>query len=339
MKKKRISIKDIAKYLNVSVTTVSFVLNGKAKEKRISEEVTKKILDYVNKINYKPNQLAQSLRTGQSKILVCMMENISNDFFAKLARLIEDIAYKKGYKILFCSNDNEDEKSVELIDLFLERQVDGFIITPSPNLKYKILELKKQNIPVVLLDRYFDTEDFHYVGINNKKASEKGVQHLIEKNFRKIAFISVDMDQTQMNGRLSGFEEAIENNGLSSETLILHSKDSSEIKINQINNFLSQNPDLEAIIFSTNYLTFLGLKTIKEYHSEKLNKLGIISFDDNSFFEICNPTITTLKQPLEEIAEEAMRIMFKILDSSSIVDTEIIHLETQLKLRESTQKI
>ena len=101
MKNKKISIKDIASELGVSVTTVSFVLNNKAEEKRISKEVTKKVLSYVEKVNYKPNSLAQSLRTGKSKVLVCMLEDISNDFFAKLARHIEDIAYKKVTKSYF----------------------------------------------------------------------------------------------------------------------------------------------------------------------------------------------------------------------------------------------
>ena len=113
MKKKRISIKDIAAHLNISVTTVSFVLNGKAEEKHISKALTEKVLKYVQEVNYTPNQIAQSLRTGQSKILVFMVEDISNLFFAQLARLIEDLAYKKGYKVLFCSNDNDDKKSIE----------------------------------------------------------------------------------------------------------------------------------------------------------------------------------------------------------------------------------
>ena len=158
MKKQRHSIKDIASALNVSVTTVSFIINGKAKEKRISEKVTKKVLAYIDEINYKPNQLAQSLRTGQSKIIVFMVEDISNYFFARLARIIEDIAYEKGYKVLFCSNDNEDKKSEELIALFKDRQVDGYIIIPSSGIKGTIKNLLDENIPLILFDRYF--EDF-----------------------------------------------------------------------------------------------------------------------------------------------------------------------------------
>ena len=106
MKPKRPSIKDIASKLNVSVTTVSFVLNGKAKEMRISDEVTQKILDYIEEVKYTPNSLAQSLRTGKSNIIVFMVEDISNPFFARLARIIEVIADQKGYKVIFCSNEN-----------------------------------------------------------------------------------------------------------------------------------------------------------------------------------------------------------------------------------------
>ena len=135
MKKKPVSIRNIADELKISVTTVSFVLNGKAKEKHISKELTKKVLDYAKLINYRPNQIAQSLRTGKSKLLVFMVEDISNAFFSKLARIFEDIAYDKGYKVIFCSNENNDEKSNELITLFNFRQVDGFIIVPSPGIK------------------------------------------------------------------------------------------------------------------------------------------------------------------------------------------------------------
>lgn len=162
MKNKRHSIKDIAAAIGVSVTTVSFVLNGKAQEKKISKAVTEKILKYVEKIKYKPNQIAQSLRTGKSKIIVFMVEDISNYFFAKLARIIEDIAYEKGYKVLFCSNENNDDRSIDLIDLFKDRQIDGYIIIPSAGILPKIKELIDDGIPVILFDRYFPDLDSIY---------------------------------------------------------------------------------------------------------------------------------------------------------------------------------
>jgi LacI family transcriptional regulator len=113
------------------------------------------VLDYAKEVNFKPNQIAQSLRTVKSKLLVFMVEDISNSFLSKLARIIEDIAYEKVYKVIFCSNENDDEKSIELISIFKFRLVDGFIIVLSPGLKKTIEDLIEEKVPVVLLDRYF----------------------------------------------------------------------------------------------------------------------------------------------------------------------------------------
>lgn len=153
--KKRILISDIAKALGISVTTVSFILNDKAKEKRISEALTKRVLDYVKKVGYKPNELAKSLRTGKTKILGLIIEDISNPFFGNIARLIESKVYEQGYRIIYCSTNNDVEKAKELIQMFYDRQVDGFIITPSDGLEDTVKQLQQNNIPVVLFDRYF----------------------------------------------------------------------------------------------------------------------------------------------------------------------------------------
>ena len=100
-------------------------MNGKGKERKISDKVINKILKYIKKIDFTPNSLAQSLRSGKSKILVLMVEDISNPFFSKIARKLKDIVYRSGYKLIFCGNENDDQKSIELIQLFRERHVDG----------------------------------------------------------------------------------------------------------------------------------------------------------------------------------------------------------------------
>src|SRR5690606_41566412 len=113
--KKRVLISDIAKALGVSVTTVSFILNDKAKEKRISDALTKRVLDYVKKVGYKPNQLAKSLRTGQTKILGLLVEVIVNPFVSNVANLFERRAYEAGYLIISCSMDNDSHSAHDLI--------------------------------------------------------------------------------------------------------------------------------------------------------------------------------------------------------------------------------
>ena len=338
MKKKPVSIRNIADELKISVTTVSFVLNGKAKEKHISKELTKKVLDYAKLINYRPNQIAQSLRTGKSKILVFMVEDISNNFFSKLARIFEDIAYDKGYKVIFCSNENNDEKSNELINLFKYRQVDGFVIVPSPGIKDTINDLINDNIPVVLLDRFIDELDCNSVVIDNEQASFDATLHLIHNQFKKIGFITTASDQTQMQGRLSGYVKAVNENNLNAISLQIPFNEIYKGKGKEyIKNFLDQHPDLDAVFFATNYLAQSGLEVFKENNPALISELGIIAFDDNDMFKIYSPAITSVAQPLLEISTKLMEVMLPLLKKKDVTETtHQIVLKTKLIVRESS---
>lgn len=338
MKKKTVSIKNIAEHLNISVTTVSFVLNGKAKEKHISKILTQKVLDYAQKVNYKPNQIAQSLRTGKSKILVFMVEDISNYFFAKLARIIEDIAYDKGYKVIFCSNENQDTKSLELIGLFKNRQVDGFIIVPSPGIKDMIAELIEENHPVILLDRYFLDLECNSVIIDNHEATFEATSHLIANKYKNIGFITTDSEQMQMHNRLLGYESAMIQNNLKSNVLKIPYREANDGKANDfIKRFIAANKDLDAVFFATNYLTQAGLESFKENNPELIHNLGIVTFDDNELFKIYSPTITAVSQPLESIGNKLMELMLRLLKQKDVKEiSEKIVLNAELKIRESS---
>ena len=340
MKKKTVSIKNIAEHLNISVTTVSFVLNGKAKEKHISKVLTQKVLDYAKLVNYRPNQIAQSLRTGKSKILVFMVEDISNYFFSKLARIIEDIAYEKGYKVIFCSSENQDTKSLELIDLFKNRQVDGFIIVPSPGIRDRIAELIEENHPVILLDRYFEDLDCNSVVIDNHQATFDATNHLIENDFKNIAFITTDSDQMQMQNRLQGYESAISDQNLKSYVLKIPYREASVGKSKlRIKSFIEENKDLDAVFFATNYLTQSGLEAFIETNPNLVHTLGIVTFDDNELFKIYSPTITAVFQPLEAIGNSLMQLMLKLLKQKDTRENcDKILLNAELKIRESSKK-
>src|ERR1700744_2512478 len=128
---KRLSINDIANELGVAKSTVSFILNGKAKEKRISDELTEKVLKFVKEKGYQPNQLAKSLSTGKTKMICLMVEKISDYFFSHIAFHLEALAYKNGYKIIYCSTENDAEKARQLISLLRGRYVDGYSM-PKP---------------------------------------------------------------------------------------------------------------------------------------------------------------------------------------------------------------
>lgn len=341
MKKKTISIKTIASDLNISTTTVSFVLNGKAREKHISNELAQKVLDYAEEVNYKPNPIAQSLRTGKSNTLVLMVEDISNSFFAGLARIIEDIAYKKGYKVIFCSHENDDKKIEELIEYFRFRMVDGFIIVPSSGIRDTIEQLIDDNIPVVLVDRYFENMHCNIVVIDNKEAAHTATSHLIGNGFKNIAFITVDMEQTQMQERLQGYEDAVRESDLESLVLrIPFEVARTEQGKRLIYDFVIENPEIDSLFFATNYLTQSGLEIFNTKDPLFISKLGLITFDDNEYFKIYNPSITAVAQPLSDIGTELMRLMISLLKRKNVKEgSRKVVLKAELKVRASSSPV
>lgn len=269
-----------------------------------------------------------------------MVEDISNHFFSKLARIIEDIAYEKGYKVIFCSNENQDTKSLELIDLFKNRQVDGFIIVPSPGIKSRIAELVEENHPIVLLDRYFADLKCNSVVIDNHQATFEATNHLIKNNYKNIAFITTDSEQMQMQNRLEGYETAVCEQNLKSHVLKIPYRDASDGKSQPIiKAFIEKNTDLDAVFFSTNYLTQSGLEAFIEIDRNLFHTMGIVTFDDNELFKIYSPTITAVYQPLEAIGNKLMEVMLKLLKQKDVREiSENIILNAELKVRESSKE-
>lgn len=338
MAKKKISIKDIAKSLGISITTVSFILNGKAKEKRISEELTRKVEEYIKEVGYKPSYLAQSLRLGKSKVIVFMVEDISNQFFASIARKIEEKAYKNGYKIIYCSTNNDPEKAKALIETFKVRSVDGFIITPTPDLESTITDLIEEEFAVLLFDRWIPSIDCNYVIVENEKSAFEATNHLINNGCKEIGFISVESDQIQMIDRLEGYNKAIGAHGLNKNVLMLPFQNPSEQGLNhKIQLFLQKNADLDGLFFATNYLAFEGLQVLNTLKKRIPTDLLVVSFDDHYFFTLFQPNISAIEQPLESIAEKLMEGMLMLLNEQEIdkPDFKII-LPNILHVRESS---
>lgn len=312
--KKRLSISDIAKNLGVSVTTVSFILNGKAKEKRISDAMTRRVLDYVKKVGYKPNQLAKSLRTGKSKTLGLLVEDISNAFFASIADQIEKLAYNHGYHIVYCSMNNDDTRAKELIQLFFDRQIDGFIIAPTEGLKDVIQHLLKNNVPVVLFDRTIEGLAVNSVISENNEGTFQGTRYLfLDKQAAKVGFVTIDSNQQQMKGRLDGYMRAVDEVcGDISVKKINRSMDEDQV-VDEIRGFIEGNK-LDGVLFATNYLALSGLKAIKKY---RLEIDHLVSFDENVVFSLVDPPVSAISQNIEEIAKQIVSILIAEINGKS----------------------
>ncbi|HLS95478.1 LacI family transcriptional regulator [Sphingobacterium allocomposti] len=332
--KKRVLISDIAKALGVSVTTVSFILNDKAKEKRISDALTKRVLDYVKKVGYKPNQLAKSLRTGQTKILGLLVEDIANPFFSNVAKHIERRAYEAGYHIIYCSMDNDEHKAKELIQLFMDRQVDGFIITPSEGLEDTISNIKQNNIPLVLFDRFIPAVQTNYVVSDNRRGAYEATKHLLEGNNKRVGLISLYSNQTQMRDRLDGYMEAMDEFRMQSFIKKLHLDNPEDEAKEQIFEFVVDNK-LDAVLFATNYLAVSGLKALKE-RKEKLPRM--VAFDEHTLFKLHDPSISVVSQDIERLTGELIQTLIADIDGK-LKESRQLSIPCHLIVRESSTSL
>lgn len=337
MKKKPFSLIDIAKKFNVSPTTVSFILNGKAKEKRISNELKEKVLKFVDEVNYKPNLLARSFRTGKTNTIGLMVEDIANPFFANLARYIEEKAYKNGYKILYCSTGNDPAKAKELIEMFRDRRIDGYIITPTDGIKEEIDQLVSNGVPVILFDRHYENAPHDFVVLDNYQSVFKAVEHLVAQGFKEIGFVTISSLQSQMQQRLAGYEEAIDKFGLRSYVKELPYNLDVDTAAEFIVDFLKRKKNLDAVIFGTNYLGISGLKAIRQVKLSIPGDIAVVSFDDHTVFELYSPAITAIAQPVEAMAEQLINIL---LDKLAIKNQAAhrVMLPGELVVRNSTAK-
>ena len=336
--KKRVSIKDIAKQLNISITTVSFVINGKAREKNISESLTKKVLELVAELNYQPNALATSLRTGKTKIIGFLVDDISEPFFSGIARRIDEIASSLGYKILFSSTRNDTEKAIELLQIFADRHVDGYIMALPEGLEDEVKKLIQTDAPVVLFDRYVQDVITDYVIIDNNKSTFEATEHLINNGYKNIGFVTIDTVQQQMVDRLTGYEMAVEKHKLPAVVKKINYV-SSEDSIQEMIGFFKAEKQLDAVIFAANYICLDGLRTFRKSNIRIHKDLAVVSFDDFEILEFCEPPVTAIAQPLEAIAENIMKVLLnKLKKAGQNIGNTQISLPTVLNVRASSAK-
>lgn len=336
---KRVSIKDIAKQLNISITSVSFVINGRAKEKNISDALTKKVLDLVAELNYQPNSLATSLRTGKTRIIGFLVDDISEPFFSGIAKRIDELASELGYKILFSSTRNDTKKAIELLQIFKDRHVDGYIMALPEGLEDEVKKLILTDAPVVLFDRYVQDVKADYVIINNKQSTAQATEHLIKNGFKNIAFITIDSVQQQMLDRLAGYEETMSQFQMNQFVKKINYS-TSAATIKEITAFFKENPKLDAVIFGANYISLDGLRTFKSMGLRIQKDLAVVSFDDFEILKFCDPPVTAIAQPLEAIAENIMKILMERLQQTGAEKkySEVV-VPTVFNIRESSKKV
>jgi LacI family transcriptional regulator len=314
-----VTIKDIANIVGVSVSTVSLVLNGKASENRISEEMEKNILATAKELDYKPNILARGLRRGKTNSIGFIISDLSNTLFIKLARNVEQKALKYGYKLFFAGTDEKDERCNEVIDTFLNLKVDGLIIAATSGIEDKIRQLSLKRVPFVLIDRYFPDVDTNYVIMNNWQSSYDAVSYLVRKGKKRIATFSYQTSFFHMEERLNGYKAALKDNGIRFDDKIVPEVPFLALDYEIIKKhieYLVREQKIDSLYFQTTRTALPGIQTLYEMNAEK--QILVICFDDNPFYKLLHPPISSLSQPIEELGAESVRILIDEINNKRI---------------------
>lgn len=333
---KKVSLKDIAQKVGVSIALVSYVLNNK-KEGRINKDVAIKIKETARAMNYRTNQIARSLKTSKTFSLGLIVADISNSFWSGLARIIEDEAEKSNYTVLFGSSEENAAKSLKLLDVLLNYQVDGFIIAPAEDSASQLLYLQQNEIPFVLIDRYFPEINASYVAIDNYKAAYTLVKHVIDKGQQRIGLITFKSQLFHLQERKRGYTAAMKENKLPIKKAWIKevSIANTEFDVKKaIDDLLALPEPVEVILFVANSLSMAAMKHFITLPVKIPDDLAIVSFDESDAGDLFYAPLTHMKQPLLEMGQLATRILLENIGKNNRITQ--VNLEPEFVIRKSS---
>lgn len=305
------TIKDVAKVAEVTVTTVSRVLNNRG---YISESTRKKVYDAMEQLNYRPNEMARSLLRKKSNLIGLIIPTVAHPFFAELTNYIEYYAYKLGYKILLCNSYQDSIKEKEYIMMLKSNQVDGIIMASHT---LEIDEYLNLNLPIVAIDRMF-SKSIPFITSDNYSGGVLATNLLIDKGCKKLAHISGSLDlETPANNRYKAFLDVvtkrnIENVILETQLGILENYEKIVYKL------FEEHPDIDGIFVSSDMIGISVIKVAKELGKEIPKDLKIVGYDDIAFSSLISPSLTTIKQPIEQMAELVIQILIDQMEQKEV---------------------
>lgn len=328
----KVTIKDIAKEADVSVTTVSRVLNDKPD---VGDDTRAKILKIIKEKNYNPNSVARGLVMQKTNTIGLIIPDISNPFFPQVARAVEDKAQELGYSVIFFNTDNHLERERKAVELFKSKQVDGLIVSLSVGNEKIIEELKKANYPVVQIDRSVLNHSYPLISIDNKKSAYQLVEYLLKKGCQSIAHITGDLNTTTARKRLAGYKKAVSDYGieLNGEYIVEgdYSQDSGFKAMKKLLK-LKKRPDA---VFAANDLSAAGAyKAIFSANLKIPADIAVVGHDDIDIASLLRPELTTMRQPKYDLGEKAVIVLMKMIKNNDLKFKDQI-LKTDLIIRES----
>lgn len=338
MKFEAVTIKDIAKALGLSTSTISRALRD---SHEISAETKQLVLECAEKLNYKPNPIALSLKEKRSRSIGVVVCEIANSFFSQVINGIESIAYDRGYNVIVAQSHESYEREVVDLQFLSSRSVDGLIIslaTETTDLSH-LKALHDRGMPIVLFDRVNEEINTHKVIVDNYRGAYDATEHLINNGYKRIAALAGSEFLSITAERLAGYHDALKANGLQyCKDYVQHcyygGMAFSEVE-EAVNKLLTLKEKPDALITTSDKLTTGCLRTIKRRGIVIPDEMGLIGFSNNDIVELVDPPLTVIRQPAEEMGKAATELLLQLIESKRAVkefEKRVLSPELQVRL-------
>jgi LacI family fructose operon transcriptional repressor len=326
-----ISIKDVAEAAGVSTATVSRVLSNGL---HVRPEVRERVMAAVERLGYRPNLVARSLRSQQSCTIGLIVSDIRNPFFTSISRAVEDTAYEQGFSVFLCNTDEDPEKEAIYLDLQRDEHVAGVIFSPTRQ-TLASFNAARFNFPLVIIDRSLPNSDVDVVVLDNTDAAYRLTTHLIENGYQRIEALCGAMSTTGPERR-AGYEKALRAHGLAppaEQVKYLQPKIEEGYAATMKLLALPEPPDA---LFTTNNLLGTGaLQAIRERNLTIPDDIALVTFDETTWTSLVQPAITLIAQPTYEIGKTATELLLQRVADPGRPIRQVI-LKGQLLVRGSS---
>ena len=336
---KKISLKDIATELGVSTALVSYVLNGK-RLNRVSPELAEKIRRKAADLRYHADPIARSLKTRKTSTLGLILPDIANPFFGRLASAIQAEAGRRGYAVLMASAEEDANVFAEILGRLMERPLDGLILAPVADSSELIRPLQSAGIPVVLVDRFFPDMNLSAVSVDHYRAAFHAVDHLIDQGCKKIGMLSYDSPLFLIRERERGFKDALAARGLKCKAQQLQripykgTQESVDMAMTKLlgsggsdsrhkgkRNAKGEAEAPDGIFFVANLAATAGIQHLNRNKIRIPDQVAVISFDENEASALFYAPISFMRQPIIDLASEAVRLVLEAGESGSFISS------------------
>ena len=330
----KITIRDVAREAGVSISLVSLVMNAKRDAEgnldcNVNKDTARRIAEVAKRLGYRPNKAAASLRSGRFYTIGMVTSDIANQFFADIARYIENIAHNYNYTVLFGSSDENAEKLDNIVDTFIGNGVEGLIVAPCSGSEEVLRKALDAGIPTVLLDRDIAGLDVGRVMLDNERAGRMGVEHLYENGYRRIEMISYTLGISSLSERERGYCEAMRRYGLEGYSQIHYTVygHAQEDTVRIFEDAVRRG--VEAFLLPTNTLALLGLQALNALNLSAPEDLALVGFDESEIFSLYKPSVTYITQSTRRLGEQSFEMLRRMIAGdddcrSVVIEPELI---------------